>query len=34
MLAIERGATGVFNIAEERGYLDSGRARNLLDWRP
>jgi nucleoside-diphosphate-sugar epimerase len=34
MLAIERGATGVFNIAEERGYADSGRARNLLDWRP
>jgi nucleoside-diphosphate-sugar epimerase len=34
MLAIERGATGVFNIAEERGYADSGRARNLLGWRP
>jgi nucleoside-diphosphate-sugar epimerase len=34
MLAIERGAAGVFNIAEERGYADSGRARNLLDWRP
>jgi nucleoside-diphosphate-sugar epimerase len=34
MLAIERGAAGVFNIAEERGYADSGRARNLLGWRP
>jgi nucleoside-diphosphate-sugar epimerase len=34
MLAIERGATGVFNIAEERGYADAGRAKNLLGWRP
>jgi nucleoside-diphosphate-sugar epimerase len=34
MLAIERGAAGVFNIAEERGYADSGRAINLLGWRP
>ncbi len=34
MLAIERGATGVFNIAEERGCVDAGRARNLLGWRP
>jgi nucleoside-diphosphate-sugar epimerase len=34
MLAIERAAGGVFNIAEERGYADSGRARNLLGWRP
>ncbi len=34
MLAIERGVTGVFNIAEERGYIDAGRARNLLGWRP
>jgi nucleoside-diphosphate-sugar epimerase len=34
MLAIERGAAGVFNVAEERGYADSGRARNLLGWHP
>jgi nucleoside-diphosphate-sugar epimerase len=34
MLAIERGVTGVFNLAEERGYVDSGRARNLLGWQP
>ncbi len=34
MLAIESGATGVFNVAEERGYADSGRARNLLGWVP
>lgn len=34
MLAIERGAAGAFNIAEERGYADTGRARNLLGWQP
>lgn len=34
MLAIERRATGVFNIAEERGYADAGRARILLGWHP
>ena len=34
MLAIERGALGVFNIAEECGYVDAGRARDFLDWHP
>jgi nucleoside-diphosphate-sugar epimerase len=34
LLAVERGASGVFNVAEERGYADSGRARNALGWHP
>jgi nucleoside-diphosphate-sugar epimerase len=30
--AIERGATGVFNVAEDRGYATSARARDELGW--
>lgn len=34
LLALERGATGVFNVAEERGYATSARARTQLGWDP
>ena len=34
VLAIARGAAGIFNVAEERGYADCTRARNILGWRP
>jgi nucleoside-diphosphate-sugar epimerase len=32
LLAIERRATGVFNVAEDRGYATSARARDELGW--
>jgi nucleoside-diphosphate-sugar epimerase len=32
LLAVEQGATGIFNIAEERGYASSARARDVLGW--
>jgi nucleoside-diphosphate-sugar epimerase len=34
MLAIERSATGVFNITEERGFALSARAHDELGWSP
>jgi nucleoside-diphosphate-sugar epimerase len=34
LLAITRVATGVFNVAEERGYADCSRARTELGWDP
>jgi len=34
MLAIEHGAAGIFNVAEERGYADSAKARDVLGWDP
>ncbi len=34
LLAIQRSAPGVFNVAEERGYADSARARDVLGWTP
>jgi nucleoside-diphosphate-sugar epimerase len=34
LLAIERNARGVFNIAEEAGYVDATRARDVLGWDP
>ena len=32
LLAIQRSAAGVFNIAEDRGYVSSVRARDELGW--
>ncbi len=32
LLAIEGSASGIFNVAEERGYVTSARAINLLGW--
>ena len=32
LLAMEQGATGIFNIGEERGYASSARARDVLGW--
>ena len=32
LLAIGRSAAGVFNIAEERGYVTTARAREALGW--
>ena len=32
LLAIERAAAGTFNVAEERGYADGARAREVLGW--
>jgi nucleoside-diphosphate-sugar epimerase len=34
LLAIERYATGAFNVAEDRGYATSERARTELGWDP
>lgn len=34
VLAIELGATGIFNVAEELGYVSSARAREVLGWDP
>ena len=34
LLAIEHAATGIFNIAEERGYVTTARARRELGWSP
>jgi nucleoside-diphosphate-sugar epimerase len=34
LLAITRGATGIFNVAEERGYANCSRARDELGWDP
>lgn len=34
LLALTREAAGVFNIAEERGYVSCARARELLGWQP
>lgn len=34
LLAIERSGAGIFNVAEERGYVTSARARNELGWNP
>ena len=34
LLALERSAAGVFNIAEEHGYATAARARDVLGWRP
>jgi nucleoside-diphosphate-sugar epimerase len=34
LLAIEQSATGTFNVAEERGYVSSARARDVLGWGP
>ncbi|GJE46511.1 NAD-dependent epimerase/dehydratase family protein [Methylobacterium soli] len=33
-LAVSRTVAGVFNIAEEDGFVSSDRARRLLDWKP
>jgi nucleoside-diphosphate-sugar epimerase len=32
LLAMEQGATGIFNVAEERGYASAKRARDVLGW--
>jgi len=32
LLAIQRSAAGVFNVAEERGYVTTVRARDALGW--
>jgi nucleoside-diphosphate-sugar epimerase len=34
LLAIERAASGIFNVAEESGYASSARARDVLGWQP
>jgi nucleoside-diphosphate-sugar epimerase len=34
MLAIERSASGIFNVTENGGYADSERARDVLGWKP
>jgi nucleoside-diphosphate-sugar epimerase len=34
LLAIQCSATGIFNIAEERGYVTTARARRELGWSP
>lgn len=34
VLAVERSAAGIFNVAEDGGYAGSGRARDVLGWTP
>ncbi len=34
LLAIQRAASGAFNVAEERGYVNAQRARTILGWHP
>jgi nucleoside-diphosphate-sugar epimerase len=34
LLAVQRAAMGVFNVAEERGYVSAARAREALGWSP
>jgi nucleoside-diphosphate-sugar epimerase len=34
LLAVQRSATGIFNVAEDRGYATSARARDILNWNP
>ena len=34
LLALEHAAAGIFNVAEERGYASSARAREVLGWKP
>jgi len=34
MLAIDKDARGVFNIAEPGAYASCGKARRELDWEP
>jgi nucleoside-diphosphate-sugar epimerase len=34
LLAVERSAAGIFNVAEERGYVNAARARDVLGWYP
>ncbi|HEV8022254.1 MAG TPA: NAD(P)-dependent oxidoreductase [Candidatus Lustribacter sp.] len=34
VLAVTRDAAGIFNVAEERDYVDCARARKLLGWQP
>jgi nucleoside-diphosphate-sugar epimerase len=34
LLALQRSASGVFNVAEERGYASAARAREVLGWTP
>jgi nucleoside-diphosphate-sugar epimerase len=34
LLAIQRAVAGIFNVAEERGYLNAARARAVLGWTP
>jgi nucleoside-diphosphate-sugar epimerase len=34
MLAIERGAPGIYNVAEEDGAVSIARARRELGWDP
>ena len=32
LLALEKRVSGIFNIADPGGYVDTGRARALLGW--
>jgi nucleoside-diphosphate-sugar epimerase len=34
VLALQRSASGIFNVAEERGYVTAARARDVLGWTP
>jgi nucleoside-diphosphate-sugar epimerase len=34
LLALERSAAGVFNIAEDRGYVTAAKARSAFGWSP
>jgi nucleoside-diphosphate-sugar epimerase len=34
LLAMQRSAAGVFNVAEERGFVSAARAREVLGWSP
>lgn len=34
LLAIERGSPGLFNIAEDDGFVSSAKARRELGWSP
>jgi hypothetical protein len=33
-LAVERGITGIFNIAEDNGFVSIEKARRELGWDP
>lgn len=34
LLAVHRGAPGIYNVAEDCSYLSSHKARNQLGWKP
>jgi nucleoside-diphosphate-sugar epimerase len=34
LLAVERGTAGIFNIAEDNGFVSIAKARRELGWNP